>query len=291
MRYDIKTCEDSDIGFLWDRFDEVFDEFSPLSKENAEEELYVYKITDEDGCIIGGCVLDIDETNIAEFVSLWVDERYRRRGLGAALIMTAEQKAKEKGCSEIVNAFTFDFQAARQLFEDLGYELVGIAEDWPRGHENYTLVKKLDDAEECATSGILYKTGFEITDGTEEDDETIHDALEATYGSDAPRSHPYIDINRKFVDNDGNMIAGCIAGVSGWDALHIDMIWVKEDLRRKGIGTELIGEVEREAKENGAYLSRIGAIGPRAPFFEKLGYTINVIHEGMPEWYDMQKKL
>ena len=68
------------------------------------------------------------------------------------------------------------------------------------------------------------------------------------------------------------------------------MIWVRDDLRRQGIGTELIGEVEREAKENGAYLSRTGAIGPRTPFFERSGYSVNVIHEGMPEWYDMQKK-
>ena len=292
MNYEMRKCEESDIGFLWDKFNESFEECSELPKDKTEEEFLVFKITDEKGNIIGGCVLDIDETRIAEFNSLWVDERYRRRGLGTALICEAEKKAGEKGCREIINAYTFDFQEARSLFEKLGYTLIGITKDWPQEHECYTLIKDLGcSGDENISSGQSDEVRFGIVSGNGEDGEAIHRALEAVNGSVVPRSHPYMDLNRKLVDDHGNMISGCISGVSGWNTWHIDMIWVDEQYRGRGIGTELITEIEREAKEAGAYLARAGVLAARARFFRKQGFSVNIIFENGPEWHDMLKRL
>ena len=245
MKYNMRPCEESDVNFLWDKFNDLFEDCSELSKDNTEEELLVFKITDEEGGIIGGCVLDVDRTRIAEFNSLWVDERYRRHGLGTALICEAEQKVREKGCREIINAFTFDFQEARSLFENLGYNLIGAAKDWPKGHECYILVKDLGCyVNESIPSGHLNAVLFRIAPGNDEDSETIHHALEATYSFVVPRSHPYMDLNWKIVDDNDAMIAGCISGISGWDTWHIDMIWVDEQYRNQGIGTKLMTEIE-----------------------------------------------
>src|SRR3712207_3384415 len=38
----------------------------------------------------------------------WIDERFRRHGLGAAIIAVAEQRARERGChSAYVDTFSF----------------------------------------------------------------------------------------------------------------------------------------------------------------------------------------
>ena len=292
MKFGSSPCTDIETGFLWDQFNALFDACPAQTGECAEEELFVFKVTDAEGNLIGGCVLDMDMTKTAEFNSLWVDERYRKRGLGTALIRKAEQKAMEKGCRTVINAYTFDFQAARPLFEALGYRLIGITKDWPKGHEGYTLVKKLDGiADGQLPFNPSDQAGSDIKPGSEKDAEFIKNALEASFRSEAPRSHPYESLDRKLVDDEGRMIAGCIAGISGWDTLHIDMIWVDERYRNQGIGTGLLGVIEREAKQKGAYLARTGVIASRAAFFIKNGYTLNITHEGTPEWDDLLKRL
>ena len=59
-----------------------------------------------------------------------MDEKYRRQGLGSALIRAAESAAREKGC-EIMFLGTFDFQA-RPLYEKHGFADSGyVDEDLP----------------------------------------------------------------------------------------------------------------------------------------------------------------
>ena len=283
MAYGIKPCENCDAEYIWERSFE-----SLPAEENAEQELLVFKVVDEQGTIIGGCVLDIDEMKTAEIDRLWVDERYRNLGIGSALICRAEQEARGKGCRSIVNTYIFDFQTAKRLFERHGYRLIGTVKDWPKGHESYTLTKKLDC---CSSTDSLAQNRFEIKPGSEEDGEIITDRLEAYNRSFVPRSHAYLDIDRKIVDDNGTMIAGCIAGVSGWDTLHVDALWVDDAYRGSNIGSYLLGEIEREAKEKGAYLSNAGGMELQAVFFIKHGYEVSVVFEDQPKWYMLHKHL
>lgn len=283
MKYNWEPCTEADTAFLWEKLDEIVP-----TPEGTEEALFVFKVTGPQGGIAGGCVLDVDMMKTAEFNSIWVDEPYRRRGVGTALIRAAEQKARGLGCREIVNAYTFDWQEAKSLFEKRGYRLIATVKDWPKGHEGYTLTKRLDGdfAEEPAD-----EAAFAVVPGSEEDGEIIRGALEATFRSTAPRSHPYLNLDRKLTDGAGKVIAGCVAGVSGWDTMYVDLLWVDAPYRGKGIGTALLRQVEREAKENGAYLARINAPERPAAFFRKHGYPVVVTFENEPKWVVMQKHL
>ena len=283
MQYEIMPCEESDIAYIWERGFEGM----PVA-ENAREETLVFKVSDEQGAIVGGCVLDIDETKTAEFERLWVDERYRRQGMGSALIRAAEQAAREKGCRTMVNAYTFEFQAARRLFERQGFRLIGTVQDWPKGHESYTLIKNLDGH---TKTGAVDHAGFEIKLGSEADGEIINHRLEAYNRTFAPRSHEYLDLDRKVVNDAGGIIAGCVAGVSGWDTLHIDAFWVDEPCRGQGVGARLLDEIEREAREKGAYLATTAGVDLQTAFFTEHGYEISVVFEDQPKWYVMHKHL
>ena len=244
------------------------------------------------GTIIGGCVLDIDETKTAELARLWVDEGYRRRGIGSSLIREAEQKAWEKGCRMIVNAYTFDFQEARHFFERRGYELIGTVKGWPKGHESYTLIKHLiGPGEDFPATTAFAPAVFEIKSGSEEDGEFIADRLEAYNCTFAPRSHGYFDLDKKVVDRAGRMIAGCVAGISGWDTLHIDVFWVDKPFRDRGVGSYLLGEIEREAKAKGDYLSSTAGTDSQVVFFKQQGYTIGAVLKDSPRWCTMYKNL
>ena len=283
MKYEISSCGESDIEYIWEKAFEAV----PVA-ENAREEQLVFKVTDDQGAIIGGCVLDIDETKTAEFERLWVDERYRRQGMGSALIRAAEQAAREKGCRTLVNAYTFEFQTARRLFERQSFQLVGTVRDWPRGHESYTLVKNLDGQ---AGGSVADHAGFKIRPGSEADGAVINHRLEAYNRTFAPRSHEYLDLDRKAVDEKGGIVAGCVAGVSGWDTLHIDAFWVDEPCRGRGVGSCLLNTIEREAKEQGAYLATTAGMAGQTAFFQKHGYTVSVVFEDQPRWYVMHKHL
>lgn len=290
MKYEIRPCVESDTDLIWEKLFEVYE--SIVQTENgAEEERLIFKITNESG-IIGGCVLDIDLSKNAEFERLWVDERYRRQGMASALICAAEHAAREKGCRIVINAYCFDFQGARPLFEKHDYRIIGITKNWPKGHESYTLIKRLDiSSKDCFPLEHYDQFKFEIMPGSEEDGDVIANELEAYNASIAPRTHPYLDLDKKVLDDKGNLIAGCIAGISGWDTLHIDVLWVDEPYRGQGIGSYLLGEIEREAKENGAYLARTDAMDLQKAFFKKHSYTVNVIYEDDPKLYVMQKTL
>jgi GNAT superfamily N-acetyltransferase len=71
--------------------------------------------------------------------ALWVDEAWRGRGVGAALLRQAEEQAATSGCH---SAWLDTFQA-RDFYLRFGYEPFGALEDYPVGQTRFFLRKRL----------------------------------------------------------------------------------------------------------------------------------------------------
>src|SRR5262249_24557101 len=72
---------------------------------------------------------------------LWVQESLRAQGLGSRLLATAEQEAIRRGCRHVV-LDTHSFQAPA-FYRKLGYDVVAVVPDYPRGHQRIHLRKLL----------------------------------------------------------------------------------------------------------------------------------------------------
>ena len=83
-------------------------------------------------------------------------------------------------------------------------------------------------------------------------------------------------------DKEGNIIGGILGGTY-WGWLYIDILWVKEELRRKGIGSKLLIEAEREAVNRGCHHVHLDTMSWQAPeFYKKHGYNLIAILPDIP---------
>ena len=286
MNYETRPCVEDDEEFIEEKLDTIENSIVP-PEEGAEDENLVFRITDNGENLIAGCIVEISSWKLANLDFLWVEEKYRKKGLGSALIREAEKAARDRDCYAMILG-TFDFQA-RPLYERHGYSLCGIIRDFPKGHENYAMMKRLDrHVQEYVPSQDL-SAGFEIKSGDEEDAEIIGKEVGDYNTSQVPRTHKnYIPLNKKLLDRDGRLIAAIFAGVGRWNSFEIDMVWVDEPYRNQGIGSELLAEAELEAKEQGAYFALAeGLLDWQAGFFKKNGYSVVSMLEDCPKGHCM----
>ena len=97
--------------------------------------------SDDDGKIIAGCAATRTVRGTAEVSLLWVDEAYRKQGLGSKVLGAVESEVNENGCT-IVLLDTFDRQA-KGFYEKNGYFVFGELKDCPKGHSRYYMSKSL----------------------------------------------------------------------------------------------------------------------------------------------------
>ena len=66
--------------------------------------------------------------------------------------------------------------------------------------------------------------------------------------------------------------------------MYVDILWVHEDHRGKGIGSMLLAEAEKEAKARGCHHVHLDTMSWQAPeFYKKHGYTVIGILPDIPE--------
>ncbi|MET9275251.1 GNAT family N-acetyltransferase [Kribbella sp. NPDC003557] len=95
-----------------------------------------------DGVLLGGCVGRVERVwHWLTIDTMWVDEAYRGRGIGGALLRAVEDEARGRGC-RWAEVTTFDFQAP-EFYRRAGYEEYGVKRDYPPGHANYFFRKDL----------------------------------------------------------------------------------------------------------------------------------------------------
>jgi GNAT superfamily N-acetyltransferase len=70
-------------------------------------------------------------------------------------------------------------------------------------------------------------------------------------------------------------VAGGVLAATYWDWLYIDLLWIKDELRGRGYGQQLMAQVEQEARQRGAKNAYLDTFSFQAPdFYKRLGYQV-----------------
>ncbi len=291
--YEIVPLTEEEEGIIEEKIMEYANAMAP-SFPHTEEEQLVFKIEDEERKVIGGCVVNVHEWGRAVLAHLWVDERYRHQGLGSMLIRAAENAAREKNCYYLCLGTT-DYMA-RPLYEKHGFKVFTVNKDLPKGHVGWSLAKRLDkDIPDYIPTNNSAAERYKVVTGTKEDAKTVDSGLDSYCNQFIDEDeNEDIPFNRKLVDKDGNIIAAVIAELDADMSTDINGVWVEEPYRNQGIGSYLLGEVEKEAIEKGTYLFIGNACDWNIGFFEKNGYTLRGTLEDYPKGhtaYEIEKRV
>ncbi len=292
MKFETRPVTEEEEGLIEQKILAYADSMAPANPRTGEERL-VFKAEDGEGTVIGGCVVNIHEWGRAVLAQLWVDERYRHHGLGSMLIRAAENAAREKNCYYLCLG-TVDYMA-RPLYEKHGFRVFTVNRDIPMGHVSWSLSKRLDKGiPDYIPTNNAAAEQYQVKPGSGEDAAIIDRGLTAFCVEVVPDKHEYIPLSRKLVDERGDLIAAVICGVDEDDTAEIDGIWVEERYRRQGLGSRLFGEIEREAKEKGAYVMLSSCCDWVSGFFFRNGFTPRGELEDYPRGhtaYELEKRL
>lgn len=130
---------------------------------------------------------------------------------------------------------------------------------------------------------------FVIEEGTREEITLVNNSLvDYNLSKVPPIREPYFTpINKVIKGERGEVLAGLISMIYGWDYLHIDILWVKEDCRTGGYGSALLKEAEKVAKEMGCKMITLETFEFQAKdFYLKNGYQIFGVLENCPFEYN-----
>ncbi|PKN93875.1 MAG: GNAT family N-acetyltransferase [Chloroflexi bacterium HGW-Chloroflexi-6] len=106
--------------------------------DNGKNLCFVIRAPDQEivGGVIGSTYWDWLYINL-----MWIKDGLRGRGYGQQLLALAEEEARKRGAK---NAYldTFSFQAP-DFYKKYGYQVFGMLDDFPQGHQRYFLKKEL----------------------------------------------------------------------------------------------------------------------------------------------------
>ncbi|MBV9467870.1 MAG: GNAT family N-acetyltransferase [Abitibacteriaceae bacterium] len=126
---------------------EIFDVLREYNVSQVGESNY-RKLTiflrNEQGEVIGG-VQGSTSRGWLHITNLVLRPEVRGQGWGTTLLGAAEKEAISRGCHHAY-LDTFSFQAL-PFYQKQGYTIFGTLEDYPEGHSNYFLKKRLDNRE------------------------------------------------------------------------------------------------------------------------------------------------
>jgi GNAT superfamily N-acetyltransferase len=97
-------------------------------------------IRDESSKVVAG-IYGFTFLDHARVEYTWVNESYRKQGLGRKLFQKLDEYCRSKGCS-VIQLDTFDFQAP-SFYEKIGFEYIGTVFEWSCGYDCYFMRKKL----------------------------------------------------------------------------------------------------------------------------------------------------
>ena len=93
-----------------------------------------------DDAIVGG-IIGETHWNWLFIHLMWIKDELRGKGYGHRLLVAAEGMGRKRGATHAY-LDTFSFQAP-EFYKKHGYQVFGVLEDFPPGHQRLYLVKKL----------------------------------------------------------------------------------------------------------------------------------------------------
>ncbi len=225
------------------------------------------------------------------------DEKRSTVKIGDTIVFTNKEQCNRQIVTTVKNLYKYN--SFSELYENLpllkcGYTESDIHSAKPEDMEVYysdELQKKY------GVVGIEISVDYISDDCVDDDDDYICDKLVEYNLSQVPANQEILfeNINKKFVDKNGNIIAGCIARMYCWHVLYIDILWVDDNYRNKGLGSKLLRYIENIAQQKDCHLVHLDTFDFQAKdFYLKHGYEIFGILEDCPKnhcRYYLQKKL
>ena len=96
---------------------------------------------EDNGQLIAGLDACITAFKILYVSTVFVDEKYRRKGIGARMIREMEKRAAAMGVNTI-RLDTFNWQG-KEFYEALGYQCVGHYDNAEDGYSEYFFLKRI----------------------------------------------------------------------------------------------------------------------------------------------------
>ena len=279
MEYKIEDLTKEDAAYIGEKINEIVPH-----EVDADEVEFVLKVENENGEIVGGCIAQAYEYRWSRMFldTLWVDERYRHHGIGSMIIREVERIAREKGC-RVVTLGTASYMA-RPFYEKHGYTVFTTLKK-ANVYISYSLVKYHDSETPEYVPSDNSGARFRVSLGSRDDADVIENGIR-TYSEAYEPEYESVDFYKKLVDKDGRFIAGVMADVDKGGNGFVDALFVEEPLRRQGLGTYFMQEVEKLAKENGASMILTNAGDWNVDFFKKNGYLLRGELKDVPKGHD-----
>ncbi len=169
-------------------------------------------------------------------------------------------------------------------FMEIGFEHGGTSSSTPLIHSSYYL--RSTEFEVTGNSNI----NVVISNECHVKDTSLIHSDEST--SDIQESE---DFEIMIVALDNGTFVGGVNGVVFKDSMYISQIVVCEEYRSRGIGRDLMKQIETEAKLKNLYSLTLGTLDFQAlDFYKKLGFSIDFVKANDPKGYksySMSKKL
>jgi GNAT superfamily N-acetyltransferase len=200
----------------------------------------------------------------------------QRRGIGKAIYLALEAKAKAWGVHKLRLESTV---AARSFYERLGYRAAGAARPGFGVSHCHPYEKTLQGE---------YQITLETSDIERASKEILAEVLRYNASQAGPLNDARYVLTVRSADQ--RLIGGLVA-MQYWNGMFIELLWVAEEMRRRGLGTQLMRRAESDLATRGGEIVFLSTWSFQAPaFYERLGYSAFGKLEGMPPgatrtWY------
>lgn len=119
--YEIKDLTIDQVDDIENRLDEYDNKFLPKPLDG-----FIQIGAFDNGKLIGGVDACMTSFSILYVSTIFVDEDYRREGIGKLLMQELEQRARQWGV-DMIRLDTFDWQG-KEFYESIGFKEVGMYE-------------------------------------------------------------------------------------------------------------------------------------------------------------------